>query len=221
MAEPLDARAEVVSRRYVVSIRTTGIGDRLICLAASWLYARATGRTLIADWRLGFLAPNPDTNGFPLCFTNRGHLAGVPFIGDDTLMQLRLPSPRYPWVWNIKPSSRWALARPVKQQDADRQAAVGMIRANQDRPEPVVIFDTCINDGVLRFDDAHEFFQALQPVESVVSAVAEFRREVGDRLVIGLHIRHGNGGDIMGHTRFWTSFGEAIARCRRCIVSFR
>jgi len=222
MAEPMGAGAEVVSPRYAVSIRRTGIGDRLICLAASWLYARSTGRTLIADWRFGFLAPSPNTNGFPLCFTNRGQLAGVPFIGDDTLMQLRLPSPHYPLAWNIKPSNRWAIARPAILLEADRQAAVEIIRANQDRPEPVVIFDTCINDGVVRFEDAQEFFQALQPVESVAVAVAEFRREgFGDRPVIGLHVRHGNGGDIMGHTRFWNSFEEAITRCRRCVALAR
>jgi hypothetical protein len=200
----------------------TGIGDRLICLAAAWLYARATGRTLIADWRSGFLAPNPNTNAFPLCFANRGDLAGVPFIGDDTVVQIGLPSPRFPWAWNIKPTKDWPFSRPVKLLDADRRAAVEIIRANQDRPEQVVIFDTCINDGIVRFEDAHEFFQTLQPVESVAAAVAKFRREgFGDRPVIGLHVRHGNGGDIMDHTRFWVSFEEAIARCRRCVALAR
>jgi hypothetical protein len=37
--------------RYVVSIRTAGLGDCLICLGAAWVFARNTGRTLVADWR--------------------------------------------------------------------------------------------------------------------------------------------------------------------------
>lgn len=208
--------------RYVVSTRMSGIGDRLICLAGAWIYARATRRTLIADWRFGYLAEDRNSNAFALCFKNRGTLGGVPFIGDDSLTQLQLPNPRYPTIWNIKPSNRWTRSRPHRLLDADRHAAVELIRANRDRPEPVVIFDGCINDALVDFEDAHEFFQALEPVDSVGEAVAEFRRNAfGDRAVIGLHVRHGNGGDTMGHARFWGSFEDAIARCRRCVAAAR
>ncbi len=30
-------------------------------------------------------------------------------------------------------------------------------------------------------------------------------------------MRHGNGGDILNHTPYWSSFPEAIARCKRAI----
>ena len=86
----------------------------------------------------------------------------------------------------------------------------------------MVVFDTCINDGIVRFEDAREFFQSLQPVDAVAEIVEKFRRQrFGGRQVIGLHIRHGNGGDILGHTRFWDSFDDAIARCGRCVTLAR
>ena len=38
---------------------------------------------------------------------------------------------------------------------------------------------------------------------------------------IGLHVRHGNGGDIMGHAPFWHSFDTAILRCVRAVALAR
>jgi hypothetical protein len=197
----------------------TGLGDRLICLAAAWLYARTTGRMLIADWRFGYLSPDYRSNAFGECFRNRGQVAGVPIIGDNTVAQLQWPEPRYPVMWNSRHLQHSPTLRPAGLMESHREAAVELIRAGQDRPEPVVVFDACINDGLIRFGDAHEFFRALLPVDSVAEAIDTFRRQrFGEEPVVGLHIRHGNGGDIMGHTRFWNSFDDAIARCLRCVA---
>jgi len=213
-----DIRAEQVTTRYAVSIRMAGLGDCLISLAAAWLYARGTGRKLIIDWRFGYLSPDGQTNAFALCFRNTGQLAGVPFIGDNSVTHLELPVPRYPFIWNHKLLLQQPMFRPGNLQNAHRKAAVNLILSNRDRPEPVVVFDGCINDGIVRFQDAREFFRALEPVERVAEAVEEFRRQRFEgRPVVGLHIRHGNGGDIMGHARHWHSFQDAIARCRRCV----
>jgi hypothetical protein len=212
------ANSNALGPRYVVSIRMTGLGDRLICLAAAWLYARATGRTLVVDWRFGYLSPDSRTNGFSLCFRNRGQLGGVSIIADDSVARLAWPRPRYPLIWNIASLQRRPFLRPPASIESDRDAAVKLIRGNRDRPEPVVVFDACVNDGIVRFQDAREFFQSLQPVDSVTEAVDALRRErFLDRPVIGLHIRHGNGGDVLGHARFWNSFEQAIARCLRCV----
>ena len=39
-------------------------------------------------------------NLFPHCFQPLAELAGVPFVGDDQIGKLHLPSPREPSVWN-------------------------------------------------------------------------------------------------------------------------
>lgn len=214
--------AERIPPRYVVSIRMTGLGDRLICLAAAWLYARTTGRTLVVDWRFGYLSPNYQSNAFAACFRNRGQMAGVPIIGDDTVAQLEWPEPRYPAIFNSGLLLHRPTLRPASSIEAHREAAVELIQTRKDRPEPVIVFDACINDGIVRFEDAHEFFRALQPVDAVAEAVEAFRRQqFGGAALVGLHIRHGNGGDIMGHMRFWSSFDDAIARCLRCVAQAR
>ena len=212
------ANGEVTGVRFTVSIRYTGLGDRLICLAAAWLFARNTGRTLVIDWRFGDLSRNWYSNDFIACFRNSGHLAGVPIICDNSVAQLKYPTPRYPFIWNHKTLLQRPMSRPTDLMEVHRRAAVNLIRAKRDRPEPVVVFDACINDGIVRFEDAREFYQALEPVEPVAEHVEEFRRQRFEAApVIGLHIRHGNGGDVMGHTKYWTSFSEAIARCQRYV----
>jgi Nodulation protein Z (NodZ) len=42
----MSAEKNHVGDRFVVSIRMTGLGDRLASLAAAWRFARNTGRTL-------------------------------------------------------------------------------------------------------------------------------------------------------------------------------
>jgi Nodulation protein Z (NodZ) len=69
--------------RYVVSIRRTGLGDRLICLCAAWCFARNTGRALLADWRYSPYASSPNANLFSACFRPPQHIGGVSFVGDD------------------------------------------------------------------------------------------------------------------------------------------
>jgi hypothetical protein len=99
---------------------------------------------------------------------------------------------------------------------------VALIRSGADVAEPVVVFDSCVNDGVVSIADARDFLRALRPVEPVTSAARAFRqRHGGRRPMIGLHVRHGNGGDIMGHAPYWASFEGAIERCARAVAAAR
>jgi Nodulation protein Z (NodZ) len=86
-----------VATRYVVSRRMTGLGDNIICLAAAWLFARNTQRTLVADWRRSRYADSQD-NLFPLCFEPGTEIAGVPFIA-DTGADVPLPRSYRPALW--------------------------------------------------------------------------------------------------------------------------
>jgi hypothetical protein len=41
------------------------------------------------------------------------------------------------------------------------------------------------------------------------------------RAAVALHVRHGNGGNIMGHAPYWTSFNESIGRCLKAVDHLR
>lgn len=204
--------------RFVVSLRLTGLGDLIICLGAAWRFARNTGRTLVADWRFSFYASEGEKNLFPLCFEPSDELAGVPFIGDDRVENLLLPAPRYPSVWNDDAFMSQPYLCPIENGDAERIAAVELIRGGRDVEAATVVFDGCINDGLVSLEDARTFLGALRPVPAIAEAVDRFRKEhFGAQPVIGLHIRHGNGGDIMGHALSWRSFASAMERCESAV----
>jgi hypothetical protein len=205
------------TERYVVSMRMTGLGDRLICLGAAWRFARNTGRTLVADWRHSPYSPDFEQNAFALCFEPLPELAGVAFIGDDRVESLRLPRPRYPAFWNDDAFLAAPYLRPSRTIFSDRDAAVKTIRAGRDLPASTVVLDACVNDGLVSLADSRTFLSALQPTPHVLEQVATFRQEyLGVGPIIGLHIRHGNGAPT-GHAHYWHSFQASIDRCGRAV----
>lgn len=199
----------------------TGLGDRLVCLGAAWLFARNTGRTLIADWRFGWNTPKSGRNTFALCFESSDDLAGVPFVGDDSVAAIHLPLPRYPPFWNNNVMLAAPFFRPPDTIFPDRDAAVEMIRARGDVDAPTVIFDACVNDGLVSLADSKTFLSALRPATGLSTMVAAFRDEyLGDGPIIGLHMRHGNGAPT-GHAHYWRSFQASIDRCERAVYVAR
>lgn len=209
--------------RFVISTRRTGIGDRLASLAAAWLFARQSGRTLVADWRFGRMAPDPAMNAFPLYFEPVAALAGVPFLLADGFQPGLFPAPRFPSIWNEDAMVGLPFLRPLASMAMDESQAVAMIREKRDVAERTVVFDGCINDGLVRLDDAKAFLAALRPTEAIAGKVAAFRATLTatGQPTIGIHIRHGNGGDIMGHAPFWRSFDAALDRCVRAVAKAR
>ncbi|MFO1067885.1 MAG: nodulation protein NodZ [Geminicoccaceae bacterium] len=207
--------------RYVLSIRHTGLGDRIICLGAAWRYARLTGRTLIADWRHGAYGEPGSPDQFATCFEVTPALAGVPFVGRYRHGQPSLPKPRLPAVWDD--DDLLALpSRPGAENDTtERDAAVALIRSGTDVAAPVVVFDACVNDGLVDVAEARTFLEALRPVPAVAAAVDGFvRQEFGEGPAIGLHVRHGNGAPT-GHARYWDDFSAALRRCERAVAAAR
>ena len=216
-----DQPAGAATNRYVISTRSTGLGDRIICLGAAWVFARNTGRTLIADWRHSSYSIDPKHNVFSLCFEAPPDLAGVSFIGDDRIDRMRWPRPRHPERWNDDVLFAAPRLRPSEAIFADRDGAVALIRSGADVAAPTVVFDTCVNDGLVSVKDSRTFLGALRPVAHVTAMAAAFRAQcLGAGPVIGLHVRHGNGGRT-GHYGYWQSFDAAIARCYRAVCIAR
>lgn len=207
--------------RFVLSLRITGLGDRLICLAAAWTYARDTGRILVADWRHSIYNRSPQ-NLFPSCFEVDEELAGVPFIGSLSLDTASLPRPIFPKIWEAGPliSCPWVL--PTDRLEGEPGRSVAIIREKTELAEPTVVFNACINDGITSIRDARQFLSALRPVRKVDAEVKAFLSTIRDPgKLIGLHVRHGNGGNIMEHAPSWTSFEDAIHRIETSVAFSR
>ena len=213
--------------RYVLSLRRAGLGDRLICFAAAYKYARDVNRTLVVDWRksnyggrnrgLFGLRRRDHENLFLSCFEPLSSIGSVPIIAADDFDTGVLPRPVFPRPWEHGGLMSRPWSAPPDGFAGDRERAVALIRSGEDRPERTVIFSACVNDGIVLAREARTILSALRPVAGVAKQVESFAEQnhFADG-VIGVHVRHGNGGDIMGHAKFWTSFAPAIDRIAHC-----
>jgi Nodulation protein Z (NodZ) len=133
------------------------------------------------------------SNVFGLCFTPVPELAAVKFIGDDRVGHLQLPRPRHPALWIDDGLLRAAYRRPADTIFAHRDAAVALIRGGGDVAAPTVIFDSCVNDGLVSTADSRAFLSSVRPRDELTTAAAAFRnKHLGTAPTIGLHVRHGN-----------------------------
>jgi hypothetical protein len=201
------------STRYVVSRRTAGLGDLLVNLLAAWRFAEQTGRTLVADWRGSYYLQDPAENLFCALFEPLSRLAGVPFVGLDDLSHVPYAEPFHPALWT-RALLEHRPERGAADVMSDRDAAVALVRGGEDVSAPTVVFDGCINDALPSAARCREVLAELRPVASVHAKVEAFRAaHLDGRHVVAVHLRHGNGGEIGGHARYWTDFDAAVERC--------
>jgi hypothetical protein len=218
--------------RYVLSLRQTGLGDRLVCLAAACKYARSANRTLVIDWRnsiysdasrglFGFRR-HDHKNLFLSCFEPLSSIGSVPVIAADNFDTGALPRPVFPKVWEHGALMSRPWLAPPDGFPGDRERAVQLIRSGEDRPERTVVFSACVNDGIVLAQEMRAILSALRPVSHVAKQVEAFadQHRLADGF-IGVHVRNGNGGAIMGHAKSWTSFAPAIDRVVRAIGAAR
>ncbi|WP_037080522.1 nodulation protein NodZ [Rhizobium sp. CCGE 510] len=187
--------------RYVVSRRRTGFGDCLWSLAAAWRYAQRTGRTLAIDWRGSCYLDQPFTNAFTVFFEPIQDIAGVRVICDDQINQFSFPGPFFPSWWN-KPSIE-SVYRPDEQIFRERDELTELLQAQDDTDANTVVCDACL---MWRCDQAAErqIFQSLNLRPEIQARIHTIYQEHFEgRSIIGVHVRHGNGEDIMDHTPYW------------------
>jgi hypothetical protein len=197
----------------VVSRRTAGLGDLLVNLLVAWRFAEQTGRTLVADWRGSYYLQDPAANLFCALFEPPSCLAGVPFVGHDDLSDVPYQEPFHPPLWTRASLDRQP-TRGAADEMADRDAAVVLVCAGEDVTAPTVVFDGCINDALPSAARCRELLAELRPVAGLRAKVEAFRAaHLDDRHVVAVHLRHGNGGAIGDHARYWTDFDAAVERC--------
>lgn len=193
--------------RIVVARRWTGLGDCLASLLAAHRYARATNRSLVVDWRSTAYAPQE--NLFPLVFDAPRVWEGVETEAVDPRRGFAIDSPTWPAGWTTETLANAHLAG----ERGDPAAAVEHIAYGIDVDAPVVVFDTCIAPLAPAALESRRLLGALAVREKVRREVEGFARErFAGRPVLGLHVRHGNGGALGEHARHWTKPGDALIR---------
>lgn len=202
--------------RIVIGKRFTGLGDCLSSLLGAWRFARRTGRLLVADWRFSCYSPEPTCNLFGTIFVSPLQLAGVRFIGDDRVNDLQPAGSYYmPQIWN----STSIHEAPLKGERGDVSQILSLLSGSDDAPEDVVVFERCLAGGFATEEESRVFFGSLQPLPLIAEKIKDFSEQwFGDRYVIGVHIRHGNGGNIMGYAPYWRSPSKALEQVTESII---
>ncbi len=197
-----------MNERFVVSRRRTGFGDCLWSLAAAWRFAKQTGRTLAIDWRGSCYLDEPFTNAFPIFFEPVADIAGVSIICDDDLNRRSFPAPFFPAWWNK--SSIDCIYRPDQQIFQERDELDQLFQSNADCDAATVVCDACL---MWRCDQEaeREIFRSIKPRSEIQARIDAIYREYFEPYsVIGVHVRHGNGEDIMGHAPYWADTERAL-----------
>lgn len=187
--------------RFVVSRRRTGFGDCLWSLAAAWRYAQRTGRTLAIDWRGSCYLDEPFTNAFPVFFEPIQDIAGVRVICDDQINQFSFPGPFFPDWWN-RPSID-SVYRPDEQIFRERDELSHLFETLQHSEANTVVCDACLMSRCDEDVERH-IFQSITPRSEIHARIdAIYQEHFKDYTVVGVHIRHGNGEDVMEHAPYW------------------
>ncbi|WP_375779258.1 nodulation protein NodZ [Bradyrhizobium sp. ma5] len=205
--------------RFVVSRRRTGFGDCLWSLAAAWRFAQRTGRTLAIDWRGSCYLDQPFTNAFPVFFEPIQDIAGVRVICDDQINQRSFPGPYFPAWWN-KPSID-CVYRSDEQIFRERDELDQLFESQQDSDASTVVCDACL---MWRCDqDAErEIFRSIKLRSEIQARIdAIYRERFEPYSMIGIHVRHGNGEDIMGHAPYWADPERALRQVYSAIDKAR
>lgn len=200
--------------KFVISRREAGLGDCIASLIPAWRYARQTGRTLIIDWRNSFYLPDRDDNGFTALFEPVDEIAGVPVICDSRVGAHLLPSrflARGCWKSQAEVAVDWLWQKLFAQEspytlfwrDA-QQYELQLLRSGREPDVRFILFKSCLADAMPSVDDRRAVLRCLKPVPHIQRSIDSFAAEhFSGKHVIAAHVRHGNGGNIMGHTRHW------------------
>lgn len=210
-----------MENRYVVTKRSAGLGDLLTSLGSAWWYAKHTKRQLVIDWRNSSYYLDPSRNLFPEIFEGTQEIGGVQLHGDISQLAPLNPTDFYPTGWTAQNISQMAWETPELNRDQ-----CDMIKGLTEKSERVVVFSECLPDLIADKEEELQFFKSLKFNPACVEAANKFVEDhFGEMPIIGLHVRHGNGGYIMGHTPFWKEVDNSMSVCcevlRKCMALYK
>lgn len=198
-----------MNEKYVITKRSAGLGDLLISLWSAWWYAKHTNRQLVIDWRNSTYAQNNQQNILYDILETPQEIGGVRLHGDISKLSSLKSSDFYPPCWNLENLHQGAFESPERRKDQQ-----DLVKSCQDKRESVVIFSECLANLIPDPHQEKQFFKQLRFNPTWVQMADTFaKNKFGDKRLIGLHMRHGNGGNIMGHTPYWKDAERSLSTC--------
>lgn len=193
---------------YIISARTTGWGDYLLSLVAAWYHAKASGKTLIIDWRSSLYLSNPELNAFVHYFQSCSEIAGVPVICEDPLGAIRLDGAVYSPIWQR--TSRNVRLRDYQARIFHEDIAEDCL--SKDRNDSTITYYDCVPWAIEHKELSQHVLKNINLKPLIQSKVDRFIEQKFRQKMIGVHLRCGNQGDTMDHTKFWQNQAQAIER---------
>lgn len=187
--------------RYIIYRRHAGIGDLLLGLYYTWVYACATKRKIVIDWRWSTYVHN-SSNLFPYLFKDC-FIRGTPLIGTD-IDKIIFPEPFYPKYYNnetIHEIPKVGLHKTYKNY-MDREADFERLRSGYPYLENTVVLNECLRafpHGGDIAEGAGNFINIIwSSLNGHLSAhLDEISKTLfdGNKNITGIHIRLGNNAD--------------------------
>ena len=214
--------------RYVISRRFAGLGDGIVSSIAAWDFAKRTCRTLAIDWRWSFYLDDIHQNAFAQFFEIPPEIDGVPIKADDSVSEVPVPaSVRWRRSWKsafevvlselYKFSPAKEMPHPLFWGDV-KKFELNLFNSNSDLDKEVVLLQSCLNDVLPSDEKCRKFLKALKPKHEIQQEIDAFIREhFQGKDVIAVHVRHGNGGDIMDHAGHWIDSNKALDKIEAAI----
>jgi hypothetical protein len=85
-----------------------------------------------------------------------------------------------------------------------------LIKLEQDVPCPTVLFSSCL-PVKLEESQYQTFLAHLRPQKDIQEEIDQYAKSNFDgNKIVSVHIRHGNGGNIMNHSKYWLDEEQAI-----------
>jgi len=218
--------------KFVISRREAGLGDAIVSLIPAWKYAQATGRTLIIDWRNSFYVESRFKNGFTALFEAVSEIGSVPVVSDQLGSHFRFPSSIL-FRGNIRSSIEVVMDRAHQilfrsespftlfWKDAQRYE-LSMLMSGRNLQRKYVLVKTCVSGILPSLEDCRTVLSSLKPLPRIQAKIDAFAARHFDReKVIAVHVRHGNGGNIFAHTKFWKEEDMALQKITEAITRAR
>ncbi len=209
-------------KKFVISHRSTGLGDCIVSLIGAWRYARVTNRTLVIDWRRSRYVNDQNRNAFITLFEPISEIKGTSVICDDSVNAIKFPTPIFTTIAErgksralfAKLSTRFPfLFRFSFMSSIFHQAEVDdarLIKLEQDVPCPTVLFLSCL-PVKLEESQYQTFLAHLRPQKDIQEEIDQYAKSNFDgNKIVSVHIRHGNSGNIMNHSKYWLDEEQAI-----------
>jgi hypothetical protein len=181
-------------------------GDCLLSMIGAWYHAWVSDKTLIIDWRNLLYLNDPEQNAYSSFFQIGRTIADVPVLGDDQLSLIRDIGTLYSKIWTPvssgEPSGHYR-ERVFFDDLAHNQLA-------EDYGPTAALYQDCLPWAVDCKNLTRHVLKHVHPKTSIENKISQFSRLHFSKKMISVHLRFGNGGNIMNHAKFWQNEKQAI-----------